>query len=90
MKARRGLCSPEEGGGNSKNNGASLLPRMSAVIHVPYDSAVRGDHRACSGGGHTQEEHGLAAEELSYAGPQDFATISLSVEEKDKIICTDR
>lgn len=60
--------------------------RMSAVIHVPYNSAVRGHHRACSGGGHTEEEHCLAAEELSYTGPQDLATISLSVEEKGKTL----
>lgn len=54
------------------------------VVDVSDDPGVRGDHRACSGGGNTQEEHGLTAQELSYTGAQDLPAIGLSVK-KEKI-----
>lgn len=51
-----------------------------AVEHVPDDPAVGGHHGAGSGGGNTQEEHGLAAEELSDAGAQHLPAVGLSEE----------
>lgn len=74
--------SPEEGGSNTEDHRASLVLRVPAVVHVPYDPAVRGHDGACSGGGNTQEEHYLAAQELSYTGAQDLTAISLSIEER--------
>lgn len=55
---------------------------MPAVVHVSYDLAVRGHDGACSGGGNTQEEHHLAAQELSYTRAQDFTAISLPIEDR--------
>lgn len=54
------------------------MTRVPAVVHVTYDLAVGGHHGPGSGGGHAQEEHGLAAKELSYAGAQDLSAIGLS------------
>lgn len=78
-----GECaSPEEGGSNAEDHRASLMARVPAVVHIPYDRAVRGHYGACSGGGNTQEEHHLAAQELSYTGAQDFSAISLSMKDR--------
>lgn len=76
------MRSPEEGGSNTEHHRASLMARMPAVVHIPYDPAVRGHYGACSGGGNTQEEHNLAAQELSYTGAQDLTAISLSTEDR--------
>lgn len=74
--------SPEEGGSNSDDHRAPLMARVPAVVHISYYPAVRGHHGACSGGGNTQEEHHLAAQELSYTGAQDLAPISCSMEDR--------
>ena len=79
------MASPEEGGGNAEDHRASLVTRVPAVVHISYNPAVRGDYGACSGGGDTQEEHHLAAQELSYTGAQDLTSVSLSMEHRKDI-----
>lgn len=56
------------------------MARISAVVHIAYHFAVGGHNGGRSGGGNTQEEHCLAAQELSYTGAKDFTAISLSNE----------
>lgn len=79
-EGRQQCVSPEEGGGNTENHRAILMARVSAVVHITYDLAVRGHYGACSGGGNSEEEHHLTAQELSYTGAQNFSAISLSNE----------
>lgn len=74
--------SPEEGGGNTEDHRASLVARVPTVVHIPHHLAVRGHDGARSCGGDTQEEHHLAAQELSDAGAQDLTAIGLSVEDR--------
>lgn len=76
------MHSPEEGGSNAEDHRASFMARVPAVVHISHNPAVRGYYRACSGGGNTQEEHHLTAQELSDTGAQDFTAISLSVEDR--------
>lgn len=76
------MSSPEERGRDAENHRASLIERVAAVVHVPYDSAVRGHDGAGSGGGNAQEEHHLAAQELSDAGAQDLPAIGLSADDR--------
>lgn len=73
---------PDEGRSNAEDHRTSFVASVPVVVHITYDPAVGSDYRACSGGGHSQEEHRLAAQELSYTGTQDLTAISLSVEEK--------
>lgn len=79
------MHSPEKGGSNTEDHRAPLVARVPAVVHIPYDLAVRGDNRTCSGGGNTKEEHRLTAQELSYTGAQDLTAITLSREDRIKI-----
>lgn len=74
-------ASPEEGGSNTEDHRASLVARVPAVVNIPHNLAVGCHNGARSGGGNTQEEHHLAAQELSDTGAQDFSAISLSVNE---------
>lgn len=74
---------PDEGRSNAEDHRTSFVASVPVVVHITYDPAVGSDYRACSGGGHSQEEHRLAAQELSYTGTQDLTAISLSVEEKN-------
>ena len=53
------------------------MASIPTVVDIPDDTAVRGDQRSCSCGGNPQEKHCLAAQELSDAGAQHFATIRL-------------
>lgn len=76
------MRSPEEGGSNTEDHRASLLARVPAVVHVSHDPAVGGHYGARSGGGNAQEEHHLAAQELSYTGAQDLTAIGLSTEDR--------
>lgn len=76
------MSSPEERWRDAENHRASLIERVAAVVHVPYDSAVRGHDGAGSGGGNAQEEHHLAAQELSDAGAQDLPAIGLSADDR--------
>lgn len=82
MKGGGDVRSPEEGGSNTEDHRASLMARFPTVVHVSYDPAVGGHYGARSGGGNTQEEHHLAAQELSYTGAQDLTAIGLSVEDR--------
>lgn len=73
---------PEEGGSNAEHHCAFLMARVPAVVHIPYYRAVRGHDWPCPGCGNAQKEHGLAAQELSDAGSQDFPAISLSIQNR--------
>lgn len=73
------MCLPEKRGSNTEDHRASFMASVTTVVYVTYDSAIRGHQSPCSGGGHTQEEHSLTAEELSYTGAKDFTAISLSI-----------
>ncbi len=58
------------------------MARVPTVVHIPYDRAVRGHYRARSGGGNSQEEHHLTAQELSDTGAQHLTAISLPTEDR--------
>lgn len=77
-------ASPEEGGSNTEDHRAPLVPRVPAVVNIPHDPAVGRHNGARSSGGNTQEEHHLAAQKLSDTGAQDFSSISLSVNEHNE------